>query len=796
LTFPDSRTTGWHGAQISRGHGRLFHPELGPKRRSEATMTTLPASLTGRLPVAANLLRVVLTYIVPALAVVYVVLAGLWLVPDTFAGMYGNYDGRFISWSARGILEWSSVLDFSPFSPLVGTGSLFIPFLPWLNPGALALAIPAPLPFQHLTSMLVYLAELSASLYLLCRHLEFSREQALLATILYICIFFIPFWGVTWALPWYTILPMSAHLIAAMNVATIALIRVGYERLAFKLIFGLVFLAALFVAFASAPVNSMTYIPTYSVLWIAFLIPYRAQRRAVLWRWGTIAFALLILGLIGVPLYLAATAMTSARADPLPPMFHPGWQLLSPAYWENLLSVFPLCSNHLQLMCPSTTIGWFEIAVLAGAIYLVFTASGAKRHYGVVIIALLALLHFYALVSTGLILGRLHVVSTPYLMWAFFPLSTPAAIATGSFIGARIAGRRVASSGWTAAAVGCFIAAVVIFVWIRAVLPYQPRLPGRGPLGLPPIAHVQINKGPIVDYLQRHIGLKPGTEFRGYASTFLGAPDGLVRKLTKTSGDIMTYDAYVAARDILFDRFGNSFQSTDLWNNDIPTFEEYGQWVSKQMYYFNRDLMAQPNVFPNNLYIYIFRPLLLRGLGVRFVIADGTLTDPSIERVTTESGQAGSAVNLYEIKGANLGQFSPTQVTWKPDYPTAVAALREQGGLEKRVVLLGVPERLSELVSASRSRLVAVSDGYLLTASARGWAIVVLPVQFSHCWQIESANKTNNNTNLPRVLRANIIQTGILFKDDIDVRLRFDFEPWKASCRLQDARDLTLFGLK
>jgi hypothetical protein len=759
-------------------------------------MTTLPATPTGLLLVAANLSRVVLTYIVPALAVLFVVVAGLWLVPDTFGGMYGNYDGRFISWSARGILKWGGFLDFSPFSPLIGTGSLFIPFLPWLNPGALALAIPAALPLQHLASMLVYFAELSASLYLLYRHLEFSREQAFLATLLYICIFFIPFWGVTWALSWYTILPMSAHLIAAMNVATIALIRVGYERIAFKLIFGLVFIAALFVAFASAPVNSMTYIPTYSVLWIAFLIPSRAQRRAVLWRWGTIAFALLVLSLIGVPLYLAATAMTSAREVSFPPMFHPGWQLLSPAYWQELIYAFPLCSNELQLICPSRIIGWFEIAILAGAICLVFATSGVKRRYGVVIIALLALLHLYALVSTGLILGRLHVVSTPYLMWAFFPLATPAAIAAGSFIVARIAGRRVANSGWTAAAAGCLVAAIVIFVWVRAVLPYQPRLPGRGPLGLPPIAYMAVNKGPIVDYLQQHIGLKPGSEFRGYASTFLGAPDGLVRKSTKTSDDIMTWSAYVAARDILFDRFGNSFQSTDLWNNDIPTFEEYGQWVSKQMYYFNRDLMAQPNVFPNNLYIYVFRPLLLRGLGVRFVIADGTLTDPSIERVMTESGQAGATANLYEIKGANLGQLSPTQVTWKSDYGTAVAALREQGGLENRVVLLGAPERLPELVSAARSRLVAISDGYRLTAAARGWAIVVLPLQFSHCWQIESANKTESGTDLPRVLRANIIQTAILFKDDIDVRLRFDFEPWKSSCRLHDGRDLTLFGFK
>ena len=129
---------------------------------------------------------------------------------------------------------------------------------------------------------------------------------------------------------------------------------------------------------------------------------------------------------------------------------------------------------------------------------------------------------------------------------------------------------------------------------------------------------------------------------------------------------------------------------------------------------------------------------------------------------------------------------------WAADYSTAVSALREQGQIEKRVVRLGPPERLAELVPASRSRLVVLRDGYQLTASASGSAIVVLPVQFSHCWQIEEGK----NTDFPRIFRANIVQTGILFKDSIDIRLRFAFEPWKTSCRLQDAGDLGQFGFK
>jgi hypothetical protein len=158
----------------------------------------------------------------------------------------------------------------------------------------------------------------------------------------------------------------------------------------------------------------------------------------------------------------------------------------------------------------------------------------------------------------------------------------------------------------------------------------------------------------------------------------------------------------------------------------------------------------------------------------------------------TETGKAGATVNLYELAGTNLGQLSPTQVMWAADYSTAVSALREPGQIEKRVVRLGPPERPAEFVSASRSRLVALRDGYQLTASASGSAMVVLPVQFSHCWQIEEGK----NTDFPRIFRANIVQTGILFKDSIDIRLRFVFEPWKTSCRLQDAGDLAQFGFK
>ena len=61
--------------------------------------------------------------------------------------------------------------------------------------------------------MLVYFAEVSASLYLLYRHLDFSPQQSFLGTILYVCMFFIPFDGLSGTLLWYPLAVRAARRI-------------------------------------------------------------------------------------------------------------------------------------------------------------------------------------------------------------------------------------------------------------------------------------------------------------------------------------------------------------------------------------------------------------------------------------------------------------------------------------------------------------------------------------------------------------------------------------------------------
>jgi hypothetical protein len=694
-------------------------------------------------------------------------------------GAYGNHDGHWHSWAARGILQWSTFLDFSPFSPFHGTGSLFLVELPWLNPAALVLGLPEPLGARHLISYLIYFFELTVSLYLLYRSFEFSRDESFIATFLYAGIFFIPLHSYFLANPWYTLVPVNAHLTAAFNIATIAVIRAGNSRR--SLLLAMLFAASLFVAFTSATMIWLTFLPAYGLLWALLVLP-RGERKVSNARLRVLGIGALLIAATGVPLYIAATVATSARGISNPSFLHPGTDLLSVTFWTDLLSRFDVCDPLDPLLCYRLPVGWYEMAALAGSALLVVTATGLKRTYAIAVLALLIADHLYALLSVDLILGRLHAIRSPYLMWPVLSLAAAPAVAAAGDVINWIMGQSAARMRWAWSGLSCAMAAAAVFLWLYKVAPDYPRLPGTGPLGLPPIAHVPPSRGPIVAHLERQLALKPGDRFRGYAGAFLG---------TVESG--ASYDTYIATYLPFLDKFGTTFHSVDLWYHDIPTIEEFGQWVTKQIHYFNRDLLAEPgdklDPFDRNVLLYRLRPRLLAALGVRFVIASDYLPDPALNLLMTEVGRSAAVMHLYEIKRPNAGQFSPIHTVAAPNYAAAVALLRTDMDLEDTMVVLGDAfDRTRTLVRATSAQLFAIKDGYRVTATAPGPAVLVLPVQFSHCWRMSSSAPEP-----ARVFRANIIQTGVLFSGSIDAELRFEFEPWTPLCRLRDGRDLATY---
>jgi hypothetical protein len=755
-------------------------------------------------------LRLLMTYVLPIAITGSVILCGLWIVPDSLYGMYGNIDGKWGSWNARSILDWSTFLDFGPYAPLTGTGSLLLPNLPWLNPGALALAIPAEIEYKHLFSYLVYLIELTVSFYILFLQLDIRREYAFLAVLFYVSFFFIPFPPVTDAWALYSLGPFYCHQFAAMNLATIALLRFGLSTLRVNLVWGLIFIVCLFIAFSSAPISNLFYVPVYAALWGIVSLSGRIDRSAILLRLGLLLFTAAIFFVIGLPNYMLVTAAVSARDNTYPPFLHPGMALFTVKYWANLISRFSTCSGeqaYVLICLPKMPVAWVQVAALIGGGVMIVFDKGRRRALAITVMAMIALLHFYYLLWLDDVLGRVGILGYHYIYWTLFPLIFAIPVAAVATIVRLGAGSYRSAARWIPAVVSTGISIVFLIIFVEIISVRQPRMTGTSALGLPAIAHAPVRKGEIHQYLEKHIALTPGKAFAGYVGLHLAAEDGFVRKSYMSSDTARLYlgqsdDAmrepyrtsnamghlmYVYARFMLWGQFGNMFQLTDFWNSNIPTVEDYGQWLTKQMFVFNSDLLANPEDVVDSTgvatHVYKFAPEILAMLGVRYLISDGTLDDPSVTEILTETSPVKTTLRLYEIRNANLGNWSPTKVVTANGYESAASSLEK---IQPDTVILLEPTVLPpDLVPAHQVRLTVMKGAYHITARSAGASLLILPVQFSHCWQLLAESESKGS-----IFRANLVQTGIFFRDKIDAELRFQFGLTNSSCRGQDGDDM------
>ena len=91
-------------------------------------------------------------------------------------------------------------------------------------------------------------------------------------------------------------------------------------------------------------------------------------------------------------------------------------------------------------------------------------------------------------------------------------------------------------------------------------------------------------------------------------------------------------------------------------------------------------------------------------------------------------------------------------------YDDAVLHLQNLQGPDT-VILLRPTSVPPDVVSARRARLTVIRGGYHIEAQSSGTSILVLPVQFSHCWRL-----VGQPENKAGIFRANIVQTGIYLK--------------------------------
>lgn len=151
---------------------------------------------------------------------------------------------------------------------------------------------------------------------------------------------------------------------------------------------------------------------------------------------------------------------------------------------------------------------------------------------------------------------------------------------------------------------------------------------------------------------------------------------------------------------------------------------------------------------------------------------------------------------LYEILDANIANYSPTEPMVLHTAHDIFKRLADPDFSPKRSVIL--QEKLpQDLTTAKNSSMRFVPNGVRVSAQSDGLSLLLLPLQYSHCYKVTQVNAQNSNQQLPRLMRANLIESALLFEGNIDVLLKYEFNLGSSHvCMKEDLYDNQLLELE
>lgn len=154
---------------------------------------------------------------------------------------------------------------------------------------------------------------------------------------------------------------------------------------------------------------------------------------------------------------------------------------------------------------------------------------------------------------------------------------------------------------------------------------------------------------------------------------------------------------------------------------------------------------------------------------------------------------------LYEIKSPNLATFSPIHIIKANSGKELFFQMAKSNfSFEKSVVVQeAIPTNIANhLVKAINSKMGFERNAVRVESESAGWSILLLPLQYSHCFRVIEMAPSSAGHAAARLIRANLIHAALLFKGKMDVKLSFVFGIGRNThCRAKDMQDLQTLGL-
>jgi len=706
-----------------------------------------------------------LTPVLPQFGIVAFGLCALLLVEwmletrliTTANGTYfATNDGKMAEAVVRTAYRFAAWFNVTNLNPLQGVGSQLLPLNVWANPVYWPLAFFDGKLATDIAGLVVLIC-IAASCYVMARCFDLPPLPSVIAAQLCLVWFgpIAPLLGFT---AHFVLLPGLAAVYAPYMLTLGLLTRLEPGSVRNFLLIAAAIAALIFYSLYCDPLWSVVSAISWAVpLAVVAFSPLRIK--AVVLRCAALAVTLALLALSGPLLYAYTLTQSTARV-----YFSVASERSFSIAFGSILFISPN-AKYFYGLC---IVGWAIGLIVARGRVRVLVAAGA------------AAFGYYLLYMMAFVLLEAN-------WWLPLPWNIEHSLAY-LFIASAVAGywsavRSIAAFARSSAGLAPLGGAIV---WRAAWRAWLGFLAGLVAVALVPVGGLLFalersksvpadaytmpwsDEPELVEYLSDHIGLGVGKPYRG-SSTFL-------------PGNVL-----------------DDISISNLWKEGIPTANEYSQLVTPQVLYLNAALFQKevstdlnhftPWVGSGDAYPLLFKTF--QALGVRYIIGYDPFDEAEkggFRSLTFPRRQPTVAPGrwlIYELPDPNVGNYSPTRVVTADSAAEILMHLRDTNFDFRRDVVLSSGE---SLVPARDMRLTMNrGGGFHISGHSDGTSLVILPQQFTNCLKTSDSRV--------RIVRANLMWTGVIFSGDIDTDIWFGYGMFSPGCRRDDLADMRRLGL-